>query len=241
MICNPIILGSGSTGNGTILYDCIQIDCGLPFIRIAPYLKEIQLILLTHRHSDHFNESTVRKIHAMRPTLRFACCEWMVPLLIGAGVDAKNIDVLTPERSYDYGKFAVEPFPISHDVPNCGWKIFWRKNTSNFSRLNHYGLEKVFYATDACNLTGIHAEDFDLYMIECNHGEEEIRERIAAKEAAGEYAYEVNAARNHLSWEQAMAWLAENGPNGQFIPMHQHVDKGVKDNGRETNVHTEDH
>jgi len=63
-------------------------------------------------------------------------------------------------------------------------------------------------------------------MIECNHREDEIRERIAAKEAAGEYAYEVEASRNHLSWEQAMSWLAENGPHSAFIPMHQHVDKG---------------
>ena len=28
-----------------------------------------------------------------------------------------------------------------------------------------------------------------------------------------------------LSWEQAMSWLQENGPNSKFIPMHQHVDK----------------
>ena len=86
--------------------------------------------------------------------------------------------------------------------------------------------ERLFYATDASTLDGITAKDFDLYMIECNHREDEIQERIAAKEAAGEYSYEVEASRNHLSWEQAMSWLAVNGPHSAFIPMHQHKDKG---------------
>jgi hypothetical protein len=62
-------------------------------------------------------------------------------------------------------------------------------------------------------------------MIECNHRQEEIQARIAEKQSRGEYAYEVEAARNHLSWEQAMSWLAENGPTSKFIPMHQHIDK----------------
>ena len=38
------ILGSGSTGNSTIVFDHILIDCGLPFTKIAPYAKEIQLV-----------------------------------------------------------------------------------------------------------------------------------------------------------------------------------------------------
>ena len=112
---------------------------------------------------------------------------------------------------------------VPHNVPNCGWKIF-----HTIIARGHGGskVEKLFYATDASNLDGITAKDFDLYMIECNHREDEIRERIAAKEAAGEYAYEVNAAENHLSWEQATEWLQENGPHSTFIPMHQHKDKG---------------
>ena len=84
------IIGSGSTGNGTIVFDHILIDCGLPFTKIAPYAKEIQLVLLTHKHGDHFNPSTVRTLHKWRPTIRWACCEWMVPLLVEAGVDARR-------------------------------------------------------------------------------------------------------------------------------------------------------
>lgn len=219
------IIGSGSSGNATIVFDNILIDCGVPFTKIAAYVKEIQLVLLTHEHGDHFKPSTVKTLHEIRPTVRFACCEWMAAHLIEAGVDAPHIDVLEPNRWYEYGpKFSVSPFKVPHNVPNCGWSIFQRQNTADFSRRNHYGWEKLFYVTDASTLEGITAENYDLYMIECNHREDEIQAKIDEKTAAGEFSYEIAAARNHLSWEQAMQWLTENGPNSKFIPMHQHRD-----------------
>lgn len=220
------IIGSGSSGNATIVFDNILIDCGVPFTKIAAYVKEIQLVLLTHEHGDHFKPSTVKMLHEIRPTVRFACCTWMAAHLINAGVDKEHIDVLTTNRWYEYGTdFCISPFKVQHNVPNCGWHIFRRKDTADFSRLNHYGWEKLFYVTDASTLEGINAEHYDLYMIECNHREDEIQARIDAKTAAGEFSYEIAAAQNHLSWEQAMSWLQENGPEGKFIPMHQHRDK----------------
>ena len=219
------ILGSGSSGNATIVFDHILIDCGVPFSRIAAYVKEIQLVLLTHEHGDHFKPKTAKMLHEIRPTVRFACCEWMAPGLVKAGIKERMIDVLYPNTIYDYGQFTVIPFKLPHNVPNCGWKIFARKRTNSSSGSTGFGWEKLFYATDACCLDGIEAKDYDLYMIECNHREDEIRARIEAKTAAGEFSYEMAAARNHLSWEQAMSWLQENGPNSKFIPMHQHVDK----------------
>lgn len=215
------IIGSGSSGNATIVFDHILIDCGVSFTKIAAYVREIQLVLLTHAHGDHFNASAIRALHKTRPNVRFGCCEWMVSLLAENSVDPRRIDLLKPDEFYCYGQFYVEPFEVTHNVPNCGWKV-WHET----ERPNNRRFEKLFYVTDASDLDGIEAKDYDLYMIECNHKEDEIRERIAAKEAAGEYAYEVEAARNHLSWEQAMSWLAVNGPNSKFIPMHQHVDKG---------------
>lgn len=216
------IIGSGSSGNATIVFDHILIDCGLPFTRIAAYMKEIQLVLLTHEHSDHFNPSTVRKLHELRPLVRFACCEWMAPHLISSGIKASKIDVLEPDQSYAYGPIWVEPFRLPHDVPNCGWKIY----RTGMTPLGKWWDEKLFYATDASSLDGIEAKNFDLYMIEMNYGEAEIQERIARKIEAGEFIYETRALNNHLSEEQALAWLQQNGPNSKFIPMHQHIDKG---------------
>ena len=61
---NYNILESGSLGNCTIINDFIAIDMGVTFRRIKPYYKNFKIIFITHRHSDHFNKSTVRELRS---------------------------------------------------------------------------------------------------------------------------------------------------------------------------------
>lgn len=213
------IISSGSSGNATVINGEILIDCGVSFTRLIGCMKELRLILLTHEHGDHFNPGTLKKLTALRPTIRIACCDWMVPPLLEAGVNERCIDVLDPDCIYRYDLLLVSPFRLQHNVPNCGWKIWIFRSAMATEP------ERLLYATDTCSMEGVEARDYDLYLLECNHHEDEILERIRRKTAAGEYVYEVGAMQNHLSWEKAMAWLQENGPKSQFIPMHQHVDK----------------
>lgn len=211
------IIASGSKGNAVVIDGVLLIDCGVPFKSLAPYAGQIRIVLLTHEHGDHFKEATVHRLAHDRPALRWACCEWLVQDAMQAGVSIRQIDVMDADDgiSYNYmigdAIYSIEPFRLSHNVPNCGYKI--RK-----------GSERLFYATDTGTLDGVEARDFDLYMIECNHKAAEIEARAAEKEAAGLYAYERRAAENHLSWEQAMDWLARNmSPRSLFVPMHQHA------------------
>lgn len=213
------IIATGSSGNAVLINDAILIDCGVSWKKLEPYAKQIRLVLLTHEHGDHFKASTVRALHRERPSVRFACCEWMVKPLVDAGVGKDAIDVAEPtppgntSKALSYQNFAiVSPQPTQHNVKNCAWKIY-------------IGKEWLFYATDCSTLDGIEAKDYDLYMIEANHTKKEIAERIAAKDAAGVYSYEREAARNHLSREQAMDWLAQNmGANSKYVFLHQHQD-----------------
>lgn len=217
------VIASGSSGNATVINREILIDCGVPYSHLYDYREDIKVILLTHQHFDHFRPSTIRAFHNYRPSVRFACCEWMVPLLLRSDVSKRQIDVMTPDEWSFYPgiNMSVSPFKTLHNVPNCGWRIFLERSNA----CNSY-TKKLFYATDLATMDGIEAKDYDLYMIECNHRETEIEAKISEKMAAGEFSYEVEAARNHLSEEQAMNWLTENaGPKSLFIPMHQHVDK----------------
>ena len=217
------IIATGSTGNATIINDHVLIDCGVSYKKLKPYMKDLDLVLLTHQHSDHFKPSTVQELHRQRPTLRFGCCRWMVELLITSGIPARNIDVLEPGWEYVYGDraFVVQPFPLVHNVPNCGYLITENEET-------------LFYATDTGSLSGVSAQNCDIYLIEANHGEAEIQERIREKLAAGEYSYEAAAAMNHLSREKALEWLSMNmGPNSRYVFMHQHVDREETNNGSE--------
>ena len=94
------VIGTGSTGNAVLINHNILIDCGVPFKKIAPYLRQIQIIMLTHIHGDHFNAATLRRIAEDRPTVRFAACSWLLTDLINAGITAKNFTITVHFRSY---------------------------------------------------------------------------------------------------------------------------------------------
>lgn len=208
------IIATGSAGNAVVVNDQILIDCGVPYKRLEPVVKKLKLVLLTHVHSDHFKPRTAAALHRERPTIRFVCCEWMVKPLLDAGVDKRVIDVFEPGCRYAYGKiWDIEPVMLTHNVQNCGYRI------------SENG-ERLFYATDTGTLDGIEARGYDLYMIEANHKKEELEARMAEKIAAGAFSYEAEAARNHLSREQAEDWLYQNmGPNSQYVFLHQHIER----------------
>lgn len=213
------ILATGSSGNAVVINGEILIDCGVPYktLEKSGYVKDLKLVLLTHRHSDHFNPKTAGRLHMERPALRWGCCEWMVTPLLEAGIHPFAIDIVTPSepgetsRALIYNGLAIiAPVPLIHDVPNCGWHI-------------HRGKESLFYATDTSTLDHVEANGYDWYLLEANHTQAEINARIEDKLSRGEFAYEVRAAQNHLSQEQALDWLARNaGPNSRYVFLHQH-------------------
>ena len=216
MICN--VIATGSAGNAVLLDGIVLCDCGVPYKALAPYVKDLRLVLLTHIHSDHFNPATIRRLCEERPTLRFVGCEWLVPSLVQAGVPFRCIDVCTFTDGLAYynssNGIGIWPFALYHDVENCGYKI----------RIND---ELALYATDTGSMDGVSAPDFDLYMIEANHTEAEIAERIQRKTENGEFIYEYRAATGHLSREKAERWLAENATPGKsrVVFLHGHEER----------------
>lgn len=213
------IISTGSKGNAVVLDGAILVDCGVSWKKLRPYAQKLRLVLLTHIHGDHFKPATVRALHRERPGLRWCCCPWMVEPLLEAGVSRRVIDVVEAGgfgayHSDTLSDFYVHPVSTLHNVPNCAWRI------------GRAG-ETIFYATDCATLDGIRATDYDWYFIEANHKEAELEARLAAKLEAGEFAYEAAARENHMSEEQAMAWLRENmGPNSRYVLLHQHEDRG---------------
>lgn len=191
-----------------------MIDCGVSFKRLKNYYKDIKLVLLTHIHSDHFKKETIKKLAQERPTLRFACCEWLLQPLLDCGVNEKNIDVLKIGVKYDYKLFKIIPIKLYHDVPQCGYRVLFEDY-------------KIFYATDTNTLEGITAKDYDLYLIEGNYEDEEIERRIQEKQQRQKYCYEYRARNTHLSKGQASDFLLNNmGNNSEYVFMHEHIERG---------------
>lgn len=216
------IISTGSQGNAVVIEDNILIDCGVSYKLIRPYADKLKLVLLTHIHSDHFNKSSIRSLARDRPLLRFGCCGWLVPVLVDMGISKRRIDVFEYGKMYGYGICNLIPVPLKHNVPNCGYKLHFADKG------------KMIYATDTNNLNGVTARNYDLYMIEANHTEADIKERIAKKKIAGEYAYEIQAEKNHLSKEKCDDFIYRNiGPNGVYVYMHTHRERDTTgDNDR---------
>jgi ribonuclease BN (tRNA processing enzyme) len=202
------IIQTGSTGNAVIVRN-VMFDCGVSFKALHDHYKNIDLVLLTHQHSDHVNLKTIKKLAEERPTLRFAGGEFLEDKM----QDIKNFDVLESGKIYDYGAFKVEPIELVHDVPNYGYKV-------------DFNGKKVIYATDTANLDGIEAKGFDLYLIEANYTEEELQQRIAEKEENGEFVYEYRVQETHLSKEQADDFILQNIVDGEYVYLHEHAEKG---------------
>jgi len=199
------VLSSGSTGNCVIYHDSIAVDMGVSFSTIKHYKNNLQIVLLTHCHGDHLNLSTIKKLAFERPTLRFACGEFLTEFLEGI----KNVDVLEAGKIYDYGQFKVSPIHLYHDVKNFGYRIF--KNDT-----------KIIHATDTAHLEGITAKDYDLYAIEANYNEDTIFESIKRKKEKGEFAYQEGAINSHLSEQQARDFIFKNrGINSKVLRLHE--------------------
>lgn len=150
-----LILGSGSKGNATLVYDdttLFQIDMGLPFCRVKAGLeslhktkKDIQAILITHEHSDHISGLSV---------------EHNVPVFSGEGTLPHPDRFLKANESFALGDFSITPFSVSHDAANPMGFLIKEKD------------ESLVYVTDTGYLPD---EDLALmkgatyYVIESNH------------------------------------------------------------------------
>lgn len=210
------IISTGSQGNAVVINNIILIDCGVSFKALKPFYKDFKLVLLTHIHCDHFKKSAIKALARERPTLRFACGRWLVQPLIGCGVSPHNIDILDFGKLYGYGVCNIIPVSLVHNVPNMGFKIEFSNG------------RKMIYATDTNNLHGITAKNYDLFLIEANYEDEIIKEKIKQKQINGEYAYEVQVLRNHLSKAKCDDFIYSNiGPGGTYVYLHCHKDKEV--------------
>ena len=207
------IINTGSQGNAVVINGYILIDAGVSYKALNRVESDLKCVLLTHIHKDHFNPTTIRLLATNRPTLRFICCEWLKEPLLQAGVKVSNIDVLNNGKLYDYRLFRVSPIKLYHDVENCGYRLF-------------IDGKRMMYATDTNTLDGIKAKDYDLYMIEANYDEEDIRERLQSKLDNDQYAYEFRVLRTHLSRQQCDEWLMSNmSDTSQYVYLHQHVER----------------
>lgn len=186
-----IIVGSGSKGNATLIYDektLFQVDMGVPLKRVKESLQrihhsldDIKGILITHEHCDHINTLSL-----MPPT---------IPVFAGLGTLSDHFTPIENETPFQLGDFVIFPLSTSHDATNpMGFLI------------SHEG-EKLVYITD----TGYVPEedlpfiaDADYYIFESNH---DYRMLMASKRPAI-LKKRIHSDRGHLSNAESASYLS---------------------------------
>lgn len=224
MTCEIISTG-GKAGNAVLLNGNLLFDCGVPYNRLKPYLKQISTVFLTHIHADHFKIQTIYRLHRVRPLVRFVCStNLLTDLVCRARVPLEKIILVRPEDSlvvfhdWIYGQqIEVSTFHLIHDVENVGYIVKVADGEE---------VSSAMYATDTHHIP-ISAPGLDLYMIEANYTQEDIQRRMAEKAETGAFSYEGRVLESHMSLETAVEWLRENADHykSKIVFLHGHTER----------------
>lgn len=189
-----------------------MVDCGVPYNHLKKDINYLEMVLLTHKHRDHFNISTISTLHSKG--VKFVCCEWLEESLNRMGIEPFVVEM---NKWYDFGSIKVSAFMLYHDIDNCGWRL----NIDN---------QKVFHATDTGTLEGISAKGYRIYAIEANYDEKRIQRTIEIQIENGEFAHGIRSQKTHLSNQQAEEFVEANATGDyEFIKLHQSSTYGVED------------
>ena len=207
---NYNIINSNSDGNAIIVNKILMLDCGVPYTKIKPYLKDIKLIFISHIHKDHLLPSTISKIAYNHPSIKFVVgSKDIVKRLAECGIRTNKIILLLENKWFDMNLIKVRLEPTTHDVPNHCLKFEINK-------------KRGIYIVDTANVDNIEANGYDLYLIENNYREDILKKHIEECEDENKLYYLNRVSRTHLADEQCNSFLIENmKDNGVYEYIHQ--------------------
>lgn len=175
---------------------------------MKPYAKQLDLVLLTHIHGDHFNPACIRGIVRENPAVTFLCGEWLVKPLQEAG--ARNIKTVRIDQTYYEKGVYLAPCHAQHNVPNIGWRMM-------------KGGLKALYITDTCHLDAFVAPNFNLYAIEMNFDEHDVKELIEKEIQEVGFSHRQRSLDDHLSIQRARKFINDNTKgfsDFDVVPLH---------------------
>ncbi|SEN20242.1 MBL fold metallo-hydrolase [Paenibacillus sp. OV219] len=195
------IISTGSKGNCVIIEN-VMIDCGVPFKTIKEHLYGVSTLLLTHIHSDHIKEATLKNIVIMFPHIKiygnYEVCQVY---------SEYPITCINEGIPFEDDGITFTPFKAIHDVVTYGYVWVWDG-------------ERIIYVTDTADLRNAPVQTYDHFFIESNHSEK----KIETMKFDTRYGYNVYAgAKRHLSTEKAKLFYFMNRASAAstFVELHQ--------------------
>lgn len=192
------IVKSGSSGNCVIIED-VMVDCGIGFKEIRDKLYKIKYLLLTHNHSDHIKQTTLKSLKKQFPRI-VIIGNYEIQSKYGVTIISnEGFDVLTKD-------YIFIPFDCPHDCKTQGFA--WEYNN-----------QRIIYATDTTTLKNAPDQKYDYLFIESNH--DKLKLEMAGK---GKYGYDAyRSGMRHLSIQNSKAFYYVNrvDKNSKWIELHK--------------------
>jgi len=202
------VIGTGSDGNAFLFNETLMIDSGLTFKKLEESIdiSKLKYVLLTHIHGDHFNKTSIRKLHVENENIIFVCGSFLTYPLSSIGIPLVNIMEIEINKPYTIDGFIISGVNLYHDVDNIGYRAVSKGH-------------RHFHATDTSTLAGISAINYDTATIECNHEENRALELISYAKENGDFSHLGGAMASHLSVQQTVSFCERNGIK-KLIPVH---------------------
>lgn len=200
---NYKILGTGSKGNCVIIEN-VMIDCAVSWKKMKESLYDIDVLLISHLHSDHFRKSTYERIRKEFPNI--VCCMNVSTI----SYTNQDFDVIIKDYvPIEVAGLTITPFPLLHTVENHGF--IWEFNG-----------QRIVYATDTSSMEYCPTEDkFDYIFLESNHDEKKLKKAYRRSKDYGFNTYA--ASKAHLSTQKSKAFYLINrkSKESEWIELHQ--------------------
>lgn len=198
------IISTGSKGNAVIIEN-ILIDIGVPYSKLHEFLYDIKIIFITHKHSDHLNLTTFKKIKKNFPHIKI-----LSNYDVAESVGFNQLFKVTPDDySIDIDGYQLTTFNCLHDVVCQGLVM-------KINELN------VIYATDTSTLDNGPDLKYDYCFIESNHDEQKMK--MIMSDSKQKYGYDVFlSSQRHLSTQKAKAfyYMHRRNKESQLIELHK--------------------
>lgn len=192
------VIASGSSGNATLISDgktALLLDAGISYKELQRRtgffkLSSIAGCLVTHEHQDH---SRACKDLAKIGINVYASAGTFAAL----NMSGHRYKAIMATEVFSVGSFTVIGFNVKHDAAEpLGYLIY-----------SQLSMEKLVYFVDTAYVKHSFS-DVDYFIVECNHGERELRDSVNRGVIAPELAARI--ARNHFSLERLLKFLEEN-------------------------------
>ncbi len=214
MILKYCKIASGSSGN-SFLIENLLIDCGVS-MKIITEKVDVNLInyvIITHRHTDHVNFSTLSKLIKMG-IVAYTTATNKKHFKSKLSVEAfSKVVFINPKLDLKLenliNKINITFTKVEHDVPNFALNL----------SIDVPGCESVYilYATDLSSTENLKAVNYHYYFLEGNYDEQKmaVLRKFATK--VTKYGNEFNrftrTPKTHLSKQECFKFINQNRGN----------------------------